>query len=278
MAETSPTVRHRRLAAELRRLRENAGLSPEHAAAAIGWSRPKLVKIELAQSPLSVADVERILSAYGGEDSLKLALVQLARDIHKRGWWTAYGDVLSQSFAELEDAAYRIRSLQLEIVPGLLQTPDYARELIRSVTSDEEEIARRLEARRHRQTVLARHNAPALEVVLHEAVLRSQIGGPDVIREQLAELHLAATRPNISIRILPMSTGVRPGLGEGSFAIFDFPGPMAFGVVHLDSVAGSVYVEDLAQVERCNVVYDSNTDVCLSVEESAAFMAALNKE
>jgi transcriptional regulator with XRE-family HTH domain len=278
MAETSPTVRHRRLAAELRRLRENAGLSPEHAAAAIGWSRPKLVKLELAQAVPSVADVEAILEAYGGEDRLKFALLQLARDVRKRGWWTAYGEVLSESFAQLEDAASSIRSWQLEVVPGLLQTEDYIRHLALTGSRDKDTVDRRVQARLMRQTVLTRHDAPTLEVLLHEAALRSQVGGRDVIRTQLAALRTSSLRANVSIRVMPATVGIRPAIGEGSFTIFDFAEPLAGGVVHLDTVAGDLYVEDLEQVRRCNLVYDRIADVCLSVEESAAFMAALIEE
>jgi hypothetical protein len=253
-------------------------LQQAQAASILGWSRAKLVKIERAQAVPTVADVEAILNAYSGEDGLKLALLQLAKDVRKRGWWTAYGDVLSESFAQLEDAASAIRSWQLEIVPGLLQTEDYARALIRAVTGNEEEVDRRLEARLMRQTVLSRQGAPTMHVLLHESVLRTPIGGRDVIRSQLAALRTAGRRHNVSVRVLPNSVGVRPGMGEGSFTIFDFPEPMDVGVTHLESVAGDVYVEDAKHVERCNVMYERITDASLSEEDSAELISAFIEE
>lgn len=278
MADTSPTVRHRRLAAELRRLRERAELTPARAAAALGWSRPKLVQVETAKGRLTPAEVERIINAYGSDDALAPVLLQLARDIHKRGWWTAYGGVLPESFAELEDAAKSIRALTLEIVPGLLQTADYARELIRATTNDETVVGQRLEARQHRQTVLYRQNAPTLDVLLHEAVLRAQIGDSDIMRTQLAALRTMGQRPNISVRVLRTPAGVRRGIGKGSFTIFGFPEAIDFDVVHLETVLGDIYGEDIEQVRRCNVEFEDTAEVCLSEEESADLITALIEE
>lgn len=237
-----------------------------------------MVRVERAQTALSVSDVERILETYGGNnEALKLALIQVARDIRKRGWWTAYGDVLPDSFAELEDAAKKIRTWQLEVVPGLLQTEDYARELIRT-GSDEAETDRRVQARLMRQTVLSRQNAPTLEVLLHEMALRSPVGGRDVIRTQLASLRSSARRPNISVRVLPATAGVRPGLGEGSFTMFGFPEPVDLDVVHLETVGGDLYLEEIEQVRSCSVKYERIADACKSEEESAEFISALIKE
>lgn len=278
MADTSPTVRHRRLAAELRRLRERAELTPARAAAALGWSRPKLVQIETAKGRLTPAEVERIISAYGSDDALAPVLLQLARDIHKRGWWTAFEGVLPESFAELEDAADSIRALALEIVPGLLQTVDYARELIRATTEDENVVEARAAARQHRQTVLHRQNAPSLDVLLHEAVLRSQIGDSDIMRTQLAALRTMGRHPNISVRVLRTSGGVRRGIGKGAFTIFGFPEATDFDVVHLETVLGDIYGEDIEQVRRCNVEFEDTAEACLSVEESAELITALIEE
>lgn len=273
----SPTVRHRRLAAELRRRREYAGLSPEQAAAAAGFSRSKLVLIETAKSTPKVVDVEAVLDAYGVQDQLRSALIQVARDIRKRGWWTAYGDVLSGSFAELEDAASIIRTWQLEVVPGLLQTESYARAII-SADHDEAETNRHVQARMLRQAVLKRANAPKLWVLLHQMALTSPVGDPQVLRDQLAELLIAARRPHISIRVMPASATRQAGIGEGSFDIFSFPEPLDLDVGHLDSVFGDLYAEDVEQVKRCNFVYERIAEACLSEEDSAALIAALMEE
>jgi hypothetical protein len=202
----------------------------------------------------------------------------LARDIHKRGWWAAFEGVLPESFAELEDAADSIRALALEIVPGLLQTADYARELIRATTDDGNVVEARLEARQHRQTVLHRQNAPTLDVLLHEAVLRAEIGSVEVMRAQLAALRTLGHRPNISVRILRTSVGIRRGIGKGAFTIFGFPEANDFDVVHLETVLGDIYGEDIEQVRRCNVEFEDTAEACLSVEESAEMISALIEE
>jgi transcriptional regulator with XRE-family HTH domain len=268
--ENSPTVRHRRLAAELRRRREAARLSPEQVAAALGWSRPKLVRFETAKTRPQPADVAEMLGLYGGDEALKLALMQLARDVRTRGWWSAYDDVLAGSFAELENDASLIRSWQVEVIHGLLQTPDYARTLIRGDATDDAEIDRRLQAREHRKAVLARENAPTLDFIVDEAVLRRPIGGAKVMRGQLAALLEAGERPNVSIRVLPISVGRYPSIGNGSFTVFAFPRPIELDVVFLESTLGGVYGEDAEQVHRCNVIFDRISEHALSEDQSAA--------
>lgn len=277
MRDHSPTVRHRRLGAELRRLREHAGMNPETAAAALGWSRPKLVKFETAARRPSAAEVAEMLDLYGGDDAIKLAVMQLTRDIHKRGWWSAYDDVLSGSYAELEDLATGIRSWQTQVIPGLLQTEDYALALIRSGDPrDEDEVNQRLRARMTRRTLLARQNAPTFTALLDEGLLRRPIGGPTVMRRQLEALLEVGSRPNVAVRVLPTSVGLHAAIGEGSFIVFDFHDDPS--VVYLETVAGGIYVEDAQQVTRCTVAIDRIEDAALDEEESAAFIAALSKE
>jgi transcriptional regulator with XRE-family HTH domain len=278
--DPSPTARQRRLAAELRRLREKAGLTPERAANALGWSRPKLVKIETAKRPPRVADVSHILDTYGGpEEAVRLALLKLTRDVRQRGWWAAYGDVLAGSYAELEDAADTIRTWQVQLVPGLLQTDEYARGVIQSgLPDDAAEADRRIQARVTRRALLARQSPPRLEVVLPEEVLRRPVGGTEVMRGQLEALRAAAGRPNISLRIIPISCGYYPSIGQGTMVIFGFSSPVDLSVAYLETLAGSVYVEDIAQVKHCNVTFDSIADAALSEEDSAALIAAIIEE
>ncbi|HEY9368825.1 helix-turn-helix transcriptional regulator [Streptomyces sp.] len=276
MTEQGPTTRQRRLSAELRRLREEAGLTPEQAAGAIGWSRPKLVKIELATSPATVGDVERILSTYGGTDeAVKLALMQLARDVRKRGWWAAYGDVLAGSYAELEDAASHIRIWQVQLIPGLLQTQAYARAIITSGgVTDPEEVARRVEVRLHRQALLVRPDAPRLDIVLAEEVLHRPEPGA-MMAEQMHALLAVAERPNVTLRVVPRSAGLFPGVGQGSLITFEFPGPVDLSVAYLETMAGGMYLEDVAQVRRCNVSFDGIAAAALSERASADLIAAV---
>ncbi len=275
----SPTVRHRRLAAELRRLREGAELSPERAAAALGWSRPKLVKFETARNAPSPTDVAAMLELYGAPEAYKIALIQLTREVRKRGWWTAYDDVLPPSYAELEDDAAEIRSWQVQEIPGLLQTDDYALALIRLNNPDESEESqlRRLQARMARRTVLTRKSAASLRAVIDESALRRPIGGPDAMRRQLTTLLEASERPHVHLQVAPTTNGDFPGM-EGSFVILSFASPIALDVAYIKSVAGGVFIEDVEQVRRCSTKFDRICEAALPETETVALIEALIME
>jgi transcriptional regulator with XRE-family HTH domain len=278
-SDTSPTVRHRRLAAELRRLRESAELSPERAAAALGWSRPKLVKFETARTAPSPGDVAAMLELYGASEAYKIALIQLSRDVRKRGWWTAYDDVLPPSYAELEDDAAEIRSWQVQEIPGLLQTDEYALAVIRLNDPDdgEESHLRRLQARMARRTVLTRQCAPNLHAVIDEAALRRPIGGPEAMRRQLTALIETAGRPYVHLQIAPSAKGDFPGL-EGSFVVLSFGGPIDLDVAYIKGVAGGIYIEDVEQVRRCRAKFDRISAAALGEAESIAMIESIIKE
>ncbi|MER6817361.1 helix-turn-helix transcriptional regulator [Spirillospora sp. NPDC000708] len=278
-SEHGPTARHRRLAAELRRLREQAELTPETAAGILGWSRTKLVRIETAKNLPTVPDVAHILETYGGSAAVRAALLQLARDIRTRGWWTSYHDVLAGSYAELEDAADRIRSWQTEVVPGLLQTPEYARVLIEGeFPRDPAEVDRRLQARMTRRARLARTDAPTFEVLLAEEVLRRPVGGREVMIGQLAALLEAGRRAGTTVRVVPMAIDYRPALGLGSIVLFQFTAPLELDTAYVDTIAGGMYIEDIAQVARCSVTLDRISDAALPLKESVDLIAAIREE
>ncbi|MEO5877554.1 MAG: helix-turn-helix transcriptional regulator [Streptosporangiaceae bacterium] len=276
--EYAPTVRGRRLAAELRKLRENAKLTPENAATLLGFTRPWLVKRETAMIVPTLADVELILGAYGGTNqALHFALRDIARRIRERGWWVGYGDVLDDSYAELEDAASKIKVVQKEVVTGLLQTSDYARVLIGEFTDDPSETDRRLQARLTRQTILQRSPAPRLEVVFSEEVLRRPVGGVEVMREQLAALVTAAEKPNVSIRIVPLSRGHYPALGQGSMSLFQFEPKVELDTAHVETIAGSRYIEEVEEVNRCTAMFERVASAALPRDESRDLMTLISK-
>ncbi|RFU42770.1 XRE family transcriptional regulator [Actinomadura logoneensis] len=279
MTEQSPTVRHRRLARQLRQERERAGVTMERAAAALGWSRPKLVRFETAKTRPRPSDVEAMLDLYGGDEAMKLALVELAKHVRKRGWWSAFNDVLTGSFAELEDDAGSIRTWQVQTVPGLLQTSDYALAVIRAGSKDEPEAVqlRRLQARMARKAVLERQDGPQFTAVLDEALLRRPVGGASVMARQLDALADAARKPNVSLRVLPASAGEHSGL-NGSFVILGFEGAFDPDVVYVGGVAGEIFIEDVEQVARCTVRFDWLTDQALSEDDSLALIEDLAEE
>ncbi|NEA25820.1 helix-turn-helix domain-containing protein [Actinomadura bangladeshensis] len=277
--EHGPTARHRRLAAELRRLREAANLTPEVAAGILGWSRTKLVRIETATIMPRVVDVGHIVEAYGGPGEIRTALLELARGIRNRGWWAAFDDVLAGGYVELEDAANRIRSWQTEAPPGLLQTPGYARTLIAGeYPHDQDEVDRRLQARMARRARLARTDAPQLDVVLAEETLRRPVGGPVVMAGQLAALLEAAKQPSVSLRVVPTALGYRPGLGQGSMVVFEFAAPLELDTAYVETMAGGMYIEDVMQVRRCSSMLDRIAGVAMSQQESVALIAAIREE
>lgn len=276
--ENSPTVRHRRLARELREARETAGISMEQGAAALGWSRTKLLRFETAKTRPQPGDVAEMFGLYGGDEAMRLALMEVARKVRTRGWWSAYSDVLAPSFVELEDEAASIRTLNAQVIHGLLQTPGYARAVMQALHGDPAEVERRLQAREHRKAVLARADAPTLTILLDEAVLRRPVGGPEVMRGQLRALLEAGDRRNVSVRVVPTMLGAYPYIGNGSVTIFGFPREIDPDVAYIESFAGGVFVEDLGEVRRCNLVIDRISDVALSDEESAAVIRDITKE
>jgi hypothetical protein len=268
------------LASELRKRREHAGLTPERAASLLGWSRPKLVAIETAKSQPKLQDVEQMLDLYGSEEAIRLALLRLARDIRKRGWWTTYSDVLAGSYAELENDATEIRCWETQVVPGLLQTDDYALAIIRGSQPDEEEEAhlRRLAARATRRTLLSRADSPLLHAVLDEPVLHRAFGGRDVMRRQLLSLAEAAKRPNVQLHVVPYSTQAHPGV-DGPFTVLSFEGALELDAAYMEGVVGvCIYLEDIEQVRHCRVAFDRIAEVALPQEDSLALIQDLAKE
>jgi len=283
MAEQGPTTRQRRLAAELQRLREAAGLTQARAASLLGWDRSKIIRIESAKRIPSINDVQAILTTYGGTDeALKLALLKLTEEVRQRGWWAPYGAILDGSFAELEYAADRIRLWHTQVVPGLLQTEDYARTLIRGYWPDAsaDEIDRRVQVRITRRAMLARERPPRIDALLAEEVLRRPVGGAAVMRGQLAALLHAGQQPHISIRVLPIAVGDYPAMGAGDIVLFEFSedSPMDLDVAYLETMAGDMYVEDISQVRACSVMYDRIAECALSEDDSAALIRAAMKE
>ncbi|MFF0521409.1 helix-turn-helix domain-containing protein [Actinomadura nitritigenes] len=274
----SLTARGRRLARELRAHRERSGMTLEQAAAALGWSRFKLGRIEAGKTRATAADVGRILDLYGSDESVHAALVQLARDAGRRGWWSAYSGVLTGGYVSLEDEAAEIRTYHVQLIPGLLQTEDYARAVISAgVPDDPDEVNKRLHARMARKTLLGRPDAPRLKTVLAESALRQLIGGPLVMRHQLTELGRVAQGANVDIRVLPYTVGARAGV-EGSFVILSYEDPLDLDIGYSEGIYGNVYIEGADHVARCHAEFENIWRAALDEDQSAAFVAAIAAE
>jgi transcriptional regulator with XRE-family HTH domain len=226
IAPGSPTVRRRRLAAELRGIRESRGKSGDAVAAALKWSPSKISRYERARTGLRPREVERLLDYYGITGSHRALLLGLAEDAAQKGWWEEFADTLSedyQQFIGLEHEATAIAIWHVDVVPGLLQTEAYARHIISSYSRVEPVapgmIGRLVKVRMQRQQVLDRDGL-ALTVVLDESVLTRRIGDQSAMYEQLQRLAREAERPNLTLRILPLSAQ-HTVFGE-SFVIFGF--------------------------------------------------------
>jgi transcriptional regulator with XRE-family HTH domain len=223
----SPTVRRRRLGAELRDIREARHLSGDQVAAALGWSSSKLSRYERAQTRLKPREVERLLDYYEITGDRRQFLLGLAEDAAQKGWWERFGDTLSpsyQQFIGLEDEARSVFAWHGDVLPGLLQTEAYARHIISAYSQIEPVtpgmVERLVKVRMWRQLVLDREPPLELSAVVDESVLYRLVGGAHVMREQLQRLAQAASRPHVTVQILPLG-GPHTVFGE-SFVLFRF--------------------------------------------------------
>lgn len=280
MSDKSPTVRRRRLAAELRRLREAAGLTHEDVAGQLDWHRSKVGRIESAQFVrLSTLDLRGMLDLYGVTDERQRAtLTALAKEARQRDWWHTYSDMLPNphsTFIGLEAETSSIQAYQAQVIPALLQTEDYTRAIVRAtrmITRDTDEIERFVEVSKARQKRrLYQEPAIKLWVVLDEAVLRRRVGGAAVLAAQLKHLVDSAELPHVTLQMLPDEAGEHAAL-EGSFAILGFPEPTDPDVVYLGTATGGVYVEKLEDIERYAAVFDHVRAAALGPKESIALI------
>jgi transcriptional regulator with XRE-family HTH domain len=279
-----PAVRRRKLGAELRALRTNAGLTSGEAARLVGWHQSKVSRIETGASGVNPADVRLLLDAYGVPDprlrELLLALAGSGGGQGRDHWWHAYRGVLPptyRDFISLESQASAMRTLETSVVPGLLQTPEYARAVTRAAVEglDEDALDALVEVRLARQDVLRSHPPLRLCAVLDEAVLRREVGGPDVMRRQLRRLLEAARLPQVRLQVLPFSAGAHIGI-TGPFVVFSFSNTSDLDVVVLDHLTSSLYLERKEDVEAYTEAFDALRRNALSPEESLDYIAVIS--
>lgn len=279
----SPTVRRRRLGMELKRLRESAGLTCESAGAPLEWSASKVSRIENGRSTLRARDVRDLLEVYGVSDAtIADGLLELLRDSGKRAWWSSYGDVMPDPYRTLiglEGAAASIWAYQSELVPGLLQTEDYARALIRAsgAWDSTEDIDRRVEVRMARQAILDNPQPPRLWAVVNEAVVRRPVGGSAVMKAQLQHLTTAAERPNIDLQVLPFSEGAHPAM-DGPFMLLKFADQGDPDVVYLENARGGLWLEKSSETTRYTLMFEHVRARALSPERSIKFILRAAEE
>ncbi|MER6826945.1 helix-turn-helix transcriptional regulator [Streptosporangium sp. NPDC000563] len=269
-------MRRRRLASELRHLRERTQLTLEEVSQKLGWSTSKISRIETSRVGVVPKDVGLLLDLYKVGDSRREELLKLARDARKRGWWHAYDDLSSEytAYIGLEAEAASMRSFAPAAVPGLLQTEEYIRAVVRAglVLAPPGEVEHRIEVRMVRQALLSQAEPLCLWAVLDEAVIRRIIGGPTVMGSQLKRLLDVTDLPNVTIQILPFAAGAHSAM-SGAFQILQFPEPADPDVVFLENLTDSLYVERDADVYRYTVAFDHLRAKALDPDDSRRLIA-----
>jgi len=262
-----PTVQRLVLGSQLHQLRESRGITAEQAAEAIRGSHSKISRMEHGRVGFKERDVADLLTLYGVTDSEeRAALLNLARQANTPGWWHAYSDILPswlEPYVGLEAAASVIRTYQIQLVPGLLQTEGYARALIlQGSAANEEQVARRIELRVSRQAVLSTQNPPQVWAVVDEGALRRPVGGRSVVREQLQHLIEMTDHPAVTLQILPFTAGPHSAMG-GPFTILRFAEPDLHDVVYIEQLTSALYLEKPAEVDSYLEVMEQ---LCLQAE------------
>jgi transcriptional regulator with XRE-family HTH domain len=282
----SPTVRRRRLAAELRRLRASSGKTADDVGKILGWSKAKISRYELARGGLKPADVARLLEVYGVRGSHREQLLALAEEATYKGWWEAYSDELTEghlAFIGLEAEATSILEWQINVVPGLLQTEQYAREVLsgfhKVATISPMAIQRRLETRLIRQQLLTRDEPLELVALLDESVLHRQRGDRSVMHAQLQRLADVFELPNVTVQIQPLRR--HHGLAVDSFAILQFGKAhetMLHDVVSVEHLNNELYVEGDTDTYKFRLAFDHLAEESLSPLESRELILTIDRQ
>jgi transcriptional regulator with XRE-family HTH domain len=277
-----PSVKRRRLGAALRRLREQSVKTTDDVAKSLGWSKSKVSRIETASVTVTPEDVRALLGLYDVLTDEVEELITLAREDKQPGWWRQYSEVLPQEFEGflgLESEAARILSYESDVVPGLLQTQGYAKRVLgqHPLTVMPYEIERSTRLRRARQSRLTSEDPVELDAVVNEGALRRVVGGPAVMRDQLAHLVTMLELPNVIIRVLPFTAGEHPSM-NGPFTVLEFPDPEDPHIVYLDILTTSYYLDGLREVGAYQLAHEGLRALALGPDASREMIAALVEE
>ncbi|MEU7695196.1 helix-turn-helix domain-containing protein [Microbispora hainanensis] len=260
-AGSGPTALRILLGSQLRKLRESKGISRDQAGQCIRASESKISRMELGRVGFKERDVADLLALYGVEDEeTRDVVMNLVERANEPGWWHRFNDLLPswfQAYVGLEEAAERIRTYEVQFVPGLLQTKEYARAVIMAgaVGAAPEEIARRVDLRLERQRILDGENSPKFWAVIDEAALRRPIGGVDVMRGQIQHLIDLMNQPNVTIQVIPFSYGGHAAEG-GAFSILRFADPDLPDIVYVEQLASALYLDKREEVDRYSEVME----------------------
>ncbi|ASU80487.1 XRE family transcriptional regulator [Actinopolyspora erythraea] len=274
-----PGVQRRRLGSKLRQLREQADISVETVMDELDWSRSKLSRIETAINTITVPDVRALCGLYGADGELTDQLVRMSKQAKKKGWWHAYSDALTDYFndyIELESEATSVTNYQIDLIPGLLQTSEYAHAVIEAWTPDitKDVVDRRTELRIARQRQL--DGELKLWAVIDESALRRRCGDDSVMARQLRHVREMADRPNVTVQILPFEAGTHIAMGT-AFTLLDFGG-VYDPVVYIDNLTSALYLEEGHEVERYTLAAEHLRAVALDPRGSVARLEEIQAE
>ena len=278
-----PTVLRILLGAQLRRLREGAGITREDAGYHIRASGSKISRMELGRVSFKERDVTDLLEFYGVTDQAQIdSLVQLTREANAQPWWQKYQDVVPdwfQVYVGLEEAAQLIRVYEMQFVPGLLQTEEYARAVVLQGAPglEPEEVDRRVALRMGRQKLFGKDNPPRLWAIVDEAALRRPMGGPNVLAAQIERLMDAVGEPNITLQVMPFRYGGHAAEG-GAFTIMRFPEADLPDMVYMEYLTGALYLDKPDEVERYAAVMERLSVAGTSPDRTREILAGMLKE
>jgi transcriptional regulator with XRE-family HTH domain len=278
----APTVRHRRLAAELRRLREAAGLTQEDVSERTGKDRSTLYRLESAQQRPQRSTLIQLLDLYGVDQARRAELLTVLREAGQRGWMQPYRSDLPEIYSDyisFEAEARSVSNYESLFIPGLLQTEDYARAVISGILphAGTEQVEIRVSARMERQALLTRDSPPQLWAIMDEAAVRRVVGGREVMRQQLARIQERAALPNVTAQVIPYDAGAHPGM-PGSFIVLEFPDQADQSLIYLDSMAGDLFLEDDAEIRRYILMFGHLRAAALRPGESARLLASIAQQ
>ncbi len=286
---TGSTVPRRQLGRYLRDLRNKSRLTVRAAGAQLEWSEAKIWRIETGQTSLRSLDVEAMCKVYGAPQDTTEALMGLAKETKARGWWHSYGDAIPEYFdvyIGLEEAASHFSWYESELVPGLFQTEDYARAVIRADNPgvDDAELERRVHVRIARQALLTRvTNPPVFNVVLNEAILHRPVGGEVAARGQLKRLAEVSELPTVSLRVVPFGAGLHHGIMSGPFVMLRFPlngngQDTEPPTVYVESFTGALYLDRPHEVDQYNTAFTNIWESSLDEKASQELITQVTRE
>ncbi|MDT0449202.1 helix-turn-helix domain-containing protein [Streptomyces hesseae] len=279
----APTVLRVVLGKRLQHLRERAGLSYEEAGRALDVTHATVRRMEKAEVGLKIPYVEKLLHVYGVLDAAEIeGFLGLTREANRPGWWHRFRDVLPEwfsAFVSLEGEANLIRAYEPHYVPGLLQTEEYARAVLRAGMphAREADIERAVTVRRERQGLLTKDGAPLLWVVMDETVLRRPIGGPDVMRAQVDRLVEATDMPNVRLQLMPFAAGPHPAM-YGPFHIFRFPLQELPDIAYAENLVGASYFDQRDDVSSFLEALDRMCAQAAPAHTTKAILGGIRKE